>query len=198
VANFDGNFRLLGTADIAALKAKVMAQTEADWGASTWRQKRFEVHKHTQTLELIFDADQHTNNPTKHEKYFSLGCDTLLGPLIKQIAVRYSEPGFIIRAVIVRLSSKSTINRHVDGGPMFANAHRIHVPIETNDKAVFMVGDETLTMKQGEMWEINNMREHFVENGGDVGRIHLIIDWAPFDIIQRIAAHCAPERQPAR
>jgi hypothetical protein len=196
MANFDGNYRLLGTIDIAALKAKVMAQTEADWDASTWRQERFQVHKFTQTLELVFDRDLPKDQPTKHEKYFSLGCETLLAPLIEQIAMRYSEPGFLIRAVIVRLSSKGTINRHVDIGPMFTNAHRIHVPIETNDKALFMVGDETLIMKQGEMWEINNLREHYVDNGGDEGRIHLIMDWAPLDITQRITAFCAPEKQP--
>jgi hypothetical protein len=46
------------------------------------------------------------------------------------------------------------------------------------------------------MWEINNLREHFVEYGGDEGRIHLIMDWAPLDITKRIAAQCAPEKQP--
>lgn len=196
MANFDGNFRLLGTVDIAVLKDKVMAQTEADWHASTWRQERFEVHKHTQTIELIFDRNLPKQAPTKHEKYFSLGCEVLLAPLIERIAMRYSEPGYLIRAILARLNPKGTIRSHADIGPMFANAHRIHVPIETSEQVVFVVGGEALSMKAGEMWEINNLREHFVDNRGDENRIHLIVDWAPLDITERIAAICGPEIQP--
>ncbi len=48
------------------------------------------------------------------------------------------------------------------------------------------------------MWEINNLREHFVDNGGEEGRIHLIMDWAPLDIAQRITALSAAEKPPAR
>jgi len=33
-------------------------------------------------------------------------------------------------------------------------------------------------MKEGEMWEINNMREHAVRNDGETPRVHLIVDWA--------------------
>lgn len=196
MANFDGNFRLLETVDITALKDTVAAQTEADWNASTWRQERFQVHKYTQTIELIFDRNLPKDAPTRHDKYFSLNCDALLAPLIDQMAMRYNEPGYLIRAIFARLSPQGIINRHSDIGPMFANAHRIHLPIVTSDKVVFEVGGETLTMKPGEMWEINNLREHFVENGGAENRVHLIMDWAPLDIAQRIAAVCGPEKQP--
>ncbi|SVE64879.1 uncharacterized protein METZ01_LOCUS517733, partial [marine metagenome] len=173
--------------DITALRDIVMAQTEADWHASTWRQERFQVHKFTQTIELIFDRNLPKETPTKHKKYFSLGCDALLAPMIDQMSGRYSESGHLIRAILARLSPKGTINAHSDIGPMFANAHRIHLPIETNDKVVFMVGGEAMCMKPGEMWEINNLREHFVDNGGEQNRIHLIMDWAPLDITRRIA-----------
>ncbi|MFP6744385.1 MAG: aspartyl/asparaginyl beta-hydroxylase domain-containing protein, partial [Alphaproteobacteria bacterium] len=66
-----------------------------------------------------------------------------------------------------------------------------------NDKVVFVVGGEAMSMKPGEMWEINNLREHFVDNGSEENRIHLIMDWAPLDITRRIAAVSGPEKQPS-
>jgi hypothetical protein len=42
-----------------------------------------------------------------------------------------------------------------------------------------MVGGDEIAMKEGEVWEINNMREHAVRNDGETSRIHLIVDWAP-------------------
>jgi hypothetical protein len=34
-------------------------------------------------------------------------------------------------------------------------------------------------MNEGELWEINNAREHSVINHGDGGRVNLIVDWVP-------------------
>jgi len=39
------------------------------------------------------------------------------------------------------------------------------------------VGDTEVHMKPGELWEINNRREHGVVNGGGEDRIHLIVDY---------------------
>jgi hypothetical protein len=177
MATFDGNFRRLGSFDIPELKKKVLALTEADWNASTWRQERFEVHKDTQTIALIFDMDYRHENPTKHEMYFELDCERLLAPFAKTIADSFTGSGYIVRAILIRLKPGGVIDKHVDAGPSLTTGRRIHVPIVSNDRCVFAVGGDAINMGEGEMWEINNTRIHSVWNAGDEGRVHLVIDW---------------------
>jgi quercetin dioxygenase-like cupin family protein len=59
------------------------------------------------------------------------------------------------------------------------NCRRIHMPVVSTDQVEFTVGGESQVMKEGELWEINNAREHSVVNKGDDRRVHLIVDWVP-------------------
>ena len=59
------------------------------------------------------------------------------------------------------------------------NSRRIHIPLVTTDNVDFTVGGEQRAMREGELWEINNAREHSVVNRGVERRVHLIIDWVP-------------------
>ena len=56
---------------------------------------------------------------------------------------------------------------------------RTHIPIITNSEVTFTVGGETKFLKEGEIWEINNTKEHSVDNNSDIDRIHLLIDIMP-------------------
>jgi len=174
---FEGNFRLIDTCDIAPVAEKVNALNEDDWNAIDWRQKRFEAHKHTQTIELIFDRDFRHENPTRRAMYDRLGCDELLAPILDSIADYYTGEGFPVRILLVRLTAKGGIPQHVDTGYSLTTARRIHVPVVTNEGVVFTVGGEPRSLSAGEIWEINNTREHSVENTSDRDRVHLIVDW---------------------
>ena len=55
--------------------------------------------------------------------------------------------------------------------------HRIHLPLITNDEVIFDVGESSMKMAEGELWEINNRREHAVANNSDNDRIHIILDY---------------------
>ena len=176
---FDGNFRLVGTSDIGPIKAKVAALTDADWNQVSWRQERFEIHKYTQTIELIFDQDFRHENPTRRDPYFSLGCEQLLAPIEKTIAGYFTGDGFSVRVLLVNLKPGGRIRPHIDTGFSLMNCCRVHVPISSNDLVGFTVGGEKRAMKEGEMWEVNNARTHSVENMGETDRVHLIIDWIP-------------------
>jgi hypothetical protein len=176
---FDGNFRLVGLCDITALTAKVSALTDSDWNQVSWRQERFEIHRYTQTIELIFDQDFRHENPTKRDSYFRLDCEKLLAPIEKTISGYFTGSGYVVRALLVNLKPQGKIRAHVDTGFSLMNSCRVHIPVTTNDRVVFSVGDETRAMKGGEMWEVNNARTHSVENLGETDRVHLIIDWIP-------------------
>jgi hypothetical protein len=176
---FDGNFRQVGVSDIAALKAKVAGLVDSDWNRESWRQERFEIHRFTQTIELIFDQDFRHENPTYRESFHSLGCETLLAPIQKTIADYYTGQGYMVRALLVNLKTGGRIRPHVDTGFSLMNCCRVHIPITSNERVVFTINDEVKVMKEGEMWEVNNARTHAVENQGETDRVHLIIDWIP-------------------
>ena len=53
---------------------------------------------------------------------------------------------------------------------------RVHVPLTTNDKAVFIADGETFHMKVGKAYRVNTLAEHEVRNDGLTPRIHFIFD----------------------
>jgi len=128
-------------------------------------------------LVLIhFFRDEYTK-PDYRELYFELQDE--LKPVIDCIADFYQNNGFLVRMLLTKMPAGSAIPEHVDSGPALMNCHRVHIPITSSDKVVFVVGGEEKNMQVGEFWEINNALSHSVENQGDEDRIHLIIDWMP-------------------
>ena len=52
------------------------------------------------------------------------------------------------------------------------------MPIQTAEEVTFTIDGESQVLRPGELWEVNNMRMHEVENASSIDRIHLIMDWA--------------------
>jgi hypothetical protein len=185
--NFAGNFTRIGEADISHLKRLMHKLTPEYWIGNATRQRRYEVHQHTQTIALVYDEDFRHTNPTRLPplQYF----EPTLRPILAQIADHYEKPeyseksggksvlGYFIRASLVRLIAGGEIGQHQDMNFSLAHSHRVHVPIVTNDQVSFSVGNETIRMKEGEILEINNRRMHSVSNRSRNGRVHLILDW---------------------
>lgn len=55
------NFKYLGKVNIKTVKESL---DKLDWEKFAYRQQTFDVHKHTQSVPLIFDKDFRINNPT--------------------------------------------------------------------------------------------------------------------------------------
>jgi len=182
------DFLKIGKVDIEDLRKKVAEIPDDEWSRNALRQKRFAVHQDTQTIHLIFDDDFRHQNPTVHDE-FQMFEKELKGPLGK-IARYYNSSakarrlrekngyGYFVRINLVRLSAGGVVKRHIDRGYSLAHSHRVHLPVITNDRVLFTVGDTTITMKEGELWEVCNRRGHNVENNSDSPRIHCIIDYA--------------------
>ncbi len=171
------NYLLLHTDfDVEPIKNQLAKIPESAWKLSG-RENRYEVHKQTQALMLIYDEDFRHFNPTYHDIYTQF--ETVLKPLIDRINDYYKHDGFVVRIIFAKLFGNGKIPVHTDGLYSLLNCHRIHIPIITNDKNMFMVGGEEKVMRTGEVWEINNATIHSVENQSDEERIHLIIDWVP-------------------
>ena len=147
-----------------------------DWDEFNFRQKNFKSHEQTKTIPLLFHLKLSSYDiiPTKHYELFK---EELI-ILEKILNDNIGKKGHIFRALLVNLISNGKIKKHIDNGVALVEPKRIHIPIITNDKCFFSVGDETKNLKVGEIWEINNgLKLHSVSNEGDEDRIHLIVDY---------------------
>ena len=185
--NFDGDLRKIEDIDVTRFAQQAAKITDADWTANAFRQKTYEVHKQTQTIRLIMDEDGRHRDPTYHSSYQTY--KELLEPIEIVIRRHFEQTlkakrlrkkhgrGYFIRMILVKLLADGSIPHPVDQGETLAKSHRMHLPIITNEQNLFSVGDTKVHMKPGELWEINNRREHGVVNGGSEDRIHLIVDY---------------------
>ena len=192
--NFQGEYKKIGAFDIAALKEKVAAISDDGWRSYASRQKDYPVHSDTETIPLVFDPDFRHEEPTVHELFFQYK-DTL-APITDGITDYYARnpprrkpgfrgrPGYFVRIILVRLRQQSEIKSHVDQGHSLSCAHRIHIPVLTNDNTVFGIAGNIQHLGEGEAWEINNRKAHAVKNDGDDPRVHLIFDYVvPGEIV---------------
>ena len=167
------NFKYIGKTDVSIIASKVKKINK--WDDYIFRQKTYNVHKHTKTIPLIFDEDFKHKNPSYHFDYNKYENDI---KKFKKIFIKKLSKGYIIRAILVNLLAEKKIPEHIDKGFSLNVCKRIHIPIITNNKVFFNVGGEKINLKKGEMWEINNSKKiHSVENNSKYDRVHLIIDW---------------------
>ncbi len=162
--------------DVASIREKIERIPEAKWHESG-REQRYDVHRDTHTLLCIHSSGLKYTKPEIYELYYEF--QDQLRPLVNHIADYYQDNGFLASLIFARLRAGRTIPRHADGGYSLMQAHRIHMPIVSNEQNIFFVNSEEKNMQVGEVWEINNALIHTVENRSDEDRIHLIIDWMP-------------------
>jgi hypothetical protein len=182
VGNLRVNFlKICENQDVSELKAKVAQLTENDWAQSD-RHSQFDIHKETQSIQLLGDDMSHT--PPQKTRYFDLLAADV-APIIERLKGHFGREGVFIRVLIARLNAQSEIKPHVDKGYSLINCNRIHIPLFTNDQVQFSVGGESRILSEGEVWEINNADVHAVINASDSPRVHLIIDWTPRETLLR-------------
>lgn len=171
----DFNFKKYGAVDAGSLQQKVIAAA-FDWDAFTFRQETYKVHRETRTVPLIYDETNFFHLKVR-EQYAAF--EPEIEAIQKIIEDGMQEKGRVRIAVLIKLDKHATIYPHMDKGPFFKITHRFHIPVFTNPGCLFTVDNETINMKEGEIWEINNDNKiHSVENKGDTDRIHLVIDWS--------------------
>lgn len=81
------------------------------------------------------------------------------------------------RVRLMRLRSGGHILRHSD--PLHQidpQLIRVHVPIVTSPGVRFMVNDQRVTMRPGEVWHVDVRFPHEVHNEGTEDRVHLVLD----------------------
>ena len=179
--------RELGSVDIAALREAVLAIPEAVWDAENAdKPNRFEALDKTRHIVLRF-VDNFQDWRQSHDRPLWAQWRALIEPVLAQ-ATRpygYARAAFP-RVMLARMAPGGVIKPHRDANPAAKWPHKIHVPIQTNDKVVFFVEGIGYRMAEGEAFEVNNMGVHAVENNGDSDRIHLIFEY--YDLDQPVTA----------
>lgn len=174
----DFEFKRYEDFDISKIKA-IVEKFDSEWLSDTSRQKLYPIHTHTNTYFIYsYDMDWKPGYPYTPE----LRCDKpelleLVTPIIKSLEkLHYGKVG---RCLLIRLEAGKTIEPHSDGGDYLKTSRRHHIPIITNQRVGFQVGDSTIHMRPGECWEINNTKFHSVYNKGAEDRVHLLVDIIP-------------------
>lgn len=80
------------------------------------------------------------------------------------------------RVIITRLPPGKAITPHVDGGAPVEFYTRYQFALQNPAGSIFRIDDEKVWMQPGELWQIDNSKEHEVVNGGADDRIVLICD----------------------
>lgn len=158
--------------DISELQKEVAKLTDEQWMEWELRQNRYKVHSATQSYPFYFSE--------YGEKATAYNLDTklwqLTKPIIERIEQWYNRKAEV--SILVKLLPSRSILPHTDGG-WFVNTHRIHVPIITDPRILFILDGKKYHLGCGYAYELNNIVTHSVVNPTNIGRVHLMVDLDP-------------------
>ncbi len=181
-------YRHIDNMDISSIKDKIDS-SNLSWDLYDFRQKRYKDHSETKTIPLIWSED--FSEQKIWDPYYSIFRNDL-GKVEDILRNKLCKTGGFMSAILINLPAGMSIGRHIDANPLgekFNRCHRIHIPIITNSLCFFEIGGDVKNMKEGEIWEISNIKlPHSVKNKGVSDRIHLLIDWDPLFNDQKLSS----------
>ena len=136
---FDGQFRHIGTVDPQPLVRAVDALGEDAWHDYVRRQEKFEPHRQTLSIPLLYDDDMRHADPTPWDRLAAL--DPVIQPVLDTIRAAHApaagteDKGYFIRIILTTLLPGSVITPHRDYGPSMLRSHRYHLALVTNDQS---------------------------------------------------------------
>jgi hypothetical protein len=161
-----------------ALVEKISVLTDKTWCEYKGRKNTSGVASYvTETIPLLYSPNAISAKNLIHHKYHQY-----LQVEINRMCIFVSNLVGDVKekqSMLTRLGPGGLIKTHKDKGPITRQTHRVHLPIITNDRCTFTVGEVTMKLKPGDIWIIDNTDHfHSVENNGETPRIHLIVDMA--------------------
>ena len=174
--------RKLGPVDITALRAAVRAIPEAVWNAeNASKPNRFEVLDATRHIVFRF-IDSPRDWRSSHDRAAWPHWRALLEPVLAQAVRDYGyDRGVFPRVMLARMPAGGVIHPHIDANPAAKWPHKIHVPLLTHAGVVSFFGGAEHHFPAGEAVEVDNLGPHWVRNGGDTDRVHLIFEYYDAD-----------------
>jgi hypothetical protein len=169
--------RRLGPVDIEALRAAVLAIPDGVWALeNASKPNKFEVLGEARHIVFRF-IDSPRDWRSSHDRPAWPQWRDLLEPVLAQAVRDYGYArGAFPRIMFARLPPGGVIHPHIDANPSAKWPHKIHVPLSTNARVVSCFGGGEHHFPLGEAVEVDNLGPHWVRNGGDTDRIHLIFE----------------------
>jgi hypothetical protein len=169
--------RELGPVDIAHIKELVSRLPDQLWEIEDARKEnQFLCFHHTRHIIFRF-SENFTELRRSYSKPIWTVWQNRLVPILEQVVAPYNfRLNTYPRVMLARLAAGYAIDRHRDGEGAFLFTHKIHIPIQTNDRASFFIKDKSFHLQEGFAYEVNNLDVHAAENLGETDRIHLIFE----------------------
>ncbi|MDE0388824.1 MAG: aspartyl/asparaginyl beta-hydroxylase domain-containing protein [Rhodospirillales bacterium] len=174
--------RLAEGVDTNPLLSELAAEPEL-WLADTSRQRKVRCQRNTQNIFLRApkkplppDAknanDVHESRRTRIATKFPR---TLT--FCEKVADEWGAD--LGRATLVALLSRSRVYPHIDTGAYYRIRDRLHLVLKSPGGSPLAAADETVVMRERELWVFNNKVRHSAENLSEEPRVHLIFDLLP-------------------
>ena len=161
---------------LVSLTEKVKGISQEEW--HSWvNRKVFATQKDSFTIPVLNLPDR--ENKVFKNKIYNVKINNLLQEELQECYNRIEEyyPGEPKRVLLVSLPAECNVDEHIDSGYHLETCRRIHLPIITNNKVLFLCNGEQVPMAAGTLVDFNNNTRHEVINKSLKDRIHLIIDW---------------------
>lgn len=154
---------------------EVLSLTDEDWTEYEGRKKRRGAASAvTDTIPLFYDVRQRIDSAILHKNHERFS--TYIDEVVLAAREHFGEVE-IQQAMLTRLRAGVVIPEHRDAGRVTKVTHRMHVAVITNPECIFTIGSESMNLKPGQMWNIDNVgRLHSLRNDGPTHRIHMIVD----------------------
>lgn len=176
--------RALGSVDIQQLLEQldsIQWDTAEDFNSNYNKNEHGALRK-TQHAILRF-ADKRSNEIVYKNTSRWSALRELVLPIMDAATVPYGySKGFYPKVMLAKLPAGQFIPPHVDGGAKGYVPHKIHVPLQSNEKAFFFIDNDRHHLQVGHAYEVNNGQRHSVVNGGTTDRVHLIFEYLNADL----------------
>lgn len=176
----------LGAVDVAELRAHAGRLSERAWRLEDARKENdFVCFAHTRHVVFRFISGNRTPLQYYSTPLWAIWERLLLSVMTQAAAsYGYARPVYP-KAMLARLAAGRGIDVHVDqerdrtgafAQESHAFTHKIHVPLETDPRAVLTVGGADFHLEAGYAWEVNNLAPHGAFNGSERDRVHFIFE----------------------
>lgn len=174
--------RYLGQVEISALRHAVLAIPESVWDEeNASKPNKFEALDRTRHIVYRF-VDSTRDWRSSHDRPRWEEWRRFLEPVLREAVADFGYAnGVFPRVMLARMAPGGVILPHIDANPAAKWPHKIHVPLLTNEKVGFRIGDSVHNFPVGQAVEVNNLGPHSVRNDGSTDRIHLIFEYYDAD-----------------
>lgn len=174
--------RIAESVDTASLLAELEAAPEM-WLADTSRQRKVRCQRDTRNIFLRAPVKPlppgAKNANDVHESRLAPAAAKFPCALAFCLRIAGEQGGALGRATLVALLPGHRVHPHVDAGAYYRIRERFHLVLKSPGGSPLTAGDETVVMREGELWTFNNKIRHWADNPSETPRIHLIFDLLP-------------------